>query len=297
MASSGLLVGVDLGGTKVSAGVFAVDRKLFGQIATAPTRADQPAEVTLAVIESVIRQVLPEGSPLAVGVGSTGPVDSSTGRFHETTSLPHLFHYDLAAWVRDRFDAPLYLENDANCFALGEARQGAGAGHASVVAVTLGTGFGCGIVLNGVMYSGVSGNAGEVAECPVAGGTFDRMCSGAGVRRFYERVRDASTTLTARDIGNLAESGDRDALAAWHSFGEAVGSALGTIAAVLDPSICVIGGSVSARLPLFREALETRLRAILAPEAARRIQIVPARLGAAAGVIGAAEYAWYRGGV
>jgi glucokinase len=294
MASTEFLVGVDLGGTKVSAGLFSSDRTLLGEIATTPTQADLAPEVTLANIERVIRQVLPEGPPLAIGVGSTGPVDAATGRFLETTSLPNLMFFDFGAWIRDRFQAPLFLENDANCFALGEALQGAGRGHPSVVAVTLGTGFGCGIVLNGAMYSGVTGNAGEVAFCPVAGATWDDMLSGAGLRRFYERVRNAPTELSAREIGDLGEAGDLDAVAAWRHYGWAVGSALGTIAAVLDPSVCVIGGSVAARLHLFREPLEARLRSIVAPAAGRRIQVVRAALGPAAGVIGAAEYAGYR---
>lgn len=295
MAASEFLVGVDLGGTKIAAGLFSTDRKLLTEIATAPTAADQLAEVTLGNLERVIRAVLPEGaSPLAIGVGSTGPVDAASGRFLEATSLPNLYFFDLASWVRDRLGAPLFLENDANCLALGEALQGAGAGHASVVAVTLGTGFGCGIVLGGAMYSGVTGNAGEVAFCPVAGATYDEMLSGAGVRRFYERVRNAPTGLSAREIGELGEAGDPAALEAWRYFGQAVGSALGTIAAVLDPSICVVGGSVAARWGLFREPMETRLRGILAPDAARSIRVVEAQLGPAAGVIGAAEYAWYR---
>ncbi len=294
MAASGFLIGVDLGGTKIAAAAFSRERRLIGEIASVPTEAGQPARVTLANLERVIRQVLPDGTPLAIGIGSTGPVEASTGRILEATSLPNLYYFDLAAWVRDRFGAPLFLENDANCLALGEALQGAGTGHKVVVAVALGTGFGCGIVIDGAMYSGVTGNAGEVAFCPVAGGTYDDMLSGAGVRRFYERVQNAPSGLTAREIGDLAETGDAGALAAWRHYGHAVGTALGTIAAVLDPSICVVGGSVAARLPLFLEPLQARLRAILAPEAARRIQVARAQLGAAAGVIGAAEYAHYR---
>jgi len=292
------LLGIDLGGTKIAAGVFDLERKLLGEVATASTEADQPGPVTLenlrrAAEEARRRAGIGEGAPRAVGIGSTGPVEAATGRVLEATSLPHLNFFDLGAWVRSELGAPLFIENDANCFALGEARQGAGAGHRSVVAVTLGTGFGCGIVLDGVMYSGVTGNAGEVAECPVAGDTFDNMLSGAGVRRFYERIRGPSE-LSAKQIGDLAEAGDAEARQAWRHYGQAVGAALGTIAAVLDPSVCVIGGSVAARRELFREPLEARLRSILAPAAAARIRVVPARLGAAAGVIGAAEYAYYR---
>jgi glucokinase len=299
MASSDFLVGVDLGGTKVAAAAFGPDRRMIGEIVTVPTEAARPADVTLANIERAIRDCMrgagvAGAAPAAIGVGSTGPVDASTGRFLEATSLPNLMFFDFAGWIRDRFQAPLCLENDANCFALGEASQGAGAGHDAVVAVTLGTGFGCGIVLHGRMYSGVTGNAGEVAFCPVAGATYDEMLSGAGVKRFYERVGNAATDLTAREIGDLAEAGDARALAAWRHYGHAVGSALGTIAAVLDPSICVVGGSVAARFPLFQEPLEKRLRSLLAPAAAERLRVARAQLGPTAGVIGAAEYAWSR---
>ncbi len=292
------LLGVDLGGTKIAAGVFDMERKLLGQIAGAPTQADQPATVTLENLRQAVAQAsrdagLDGRAPRAVGIGSTGPVESATGRVLEATSLPNLNFFDLGQWVRETVGAPMFIENDANCLALGEALQGAGVGRPAVVAVTLGTGFGCGMVLNGVMFSGVTGNAGEVGNCPVSGGTYDTMLSGAGVCRFYDRVRGPSS-LSARQIGDLAESGDAEALTAWRSFGDAVGAAVGTIAAVVDPSICVIGGSVAARLKLFEEPLRARLGAILAPAAAARLEIAPARLGAAAGVIGAAEYAFYR---
>jgi len=288
------LLGIDLGGTKIAAGLFGAGSALLGPSVTAPTEASQPAEVTLRNLEQAARQALDGRSPVAVGVGSTGPVDAAAGRILDATSLPNLNFFDLGAWVEERFGAPMFIENDANCFALGEAVQGAGAGHQVVVGVTLGTGFGCGIVIGGVMHSGVTGNAGEVAECPVAGGSYDSMLSGAGVRRFYERVLNAPAELTARQIGDLAEAGDPHALAAWRHYGSAVGAALGTIAAVLDPSICVIGGSVAARLALFQEPLEARLRSILAPAAASRIHITAAQLGPAAGLIGAVEYAWQR---
>ena len=299
MAGVHFLLGIDLGGTKIAAGAFDAQHRLIGEIVKAPTAADQPAGITLGNIERAAREACrragaADSGLLGVGIGSTGPVEASTGRVLEATSLPSLNYFDLGSWVRKRFGAPLFLENDANCFALGEALQGAGAGHRVVVAVTLGTGFGCGIVMDGVMYSGMSSNAGEVANCPVAGDTFDNMLSGAGVRRFYERVLGKPSALSAREIGDLAESGNVAALQAWHDYGDALGAGLGTIAAVIDPSICVVGGSVSARLALFEAPLRARLRSILAPAAAANIQIARAKLGPAAGVIGAAEYAFHQ---
>ncbi len=288
------VLGIDLGGTKIAAGVFAGNRKLIGEISSAATGADQPAEATLANLKRAADEARRAAGcdarpPLAVGIGSTGPVEAATGRVLDAPSLPKLHFFDLGAWIRREIGAPLFIENDANCFALGEARQGAGKGHDVVVAVTLGTGFGCGIVIHGAMYSGVSGNAGEVANCPVASGTFDEMLSGAGVRRFYERFHGPHQ-LSAKQIGDRAEAGDVEARQAWRDFGDAVGAALGTIAAVVDPSICIVGGSVAARLPLFEDALQARLKSIVAAP----IPVAPAQLGASAGVIGAAEYAFYR---
>ncbi|MBI3694281.1 MAG: ROK family protein [Acidobacteria bacterium] len=294
MPKEGFLLGIDLGGTKIAAGVFDWKRQLCSEITTVPTEAGQPGEVTLGNLYRVAQRALEGRRLIAVGIGSTGPVDSTTGRVLEATSLPNLNFFDLGAWVREKLNAPLFLENDANCFALGEALQGAGAGHKVVVAVTLGTGFGCGIVMDGAMYSGMTSNAGEVAFCPVAGDTYDNMLSGAGVRRFYERVRGEPSPLSAREIGDLADGGDEEALRTWRHYGEALGAALGTIAAVLDPSICVVGGSVSKRFPLFEAPMQKRLRSILAPAAAAAIQVARAKLGPAAGVIGAAEYAFQR---
>ncbi|HYM12316.1 MAG TPA: ROK family protein [Bryobacterales bacterium] len=299
MADESLVLGVDLGGTKIAAGVFDAQHRLLGEIARVPTAADRPAAITLgnlkAAAEQACRSAGAGGARLrAIGIGSTGPVDASTGRVLEAPALPGLQFFDLGAWVQEQFGAPLFLENDANCFALAEALQGAGAGHRVVVAVTLGTGFGCGIVIDGAMYAGTTGNAGEVGCCPIAGDTFDNMLSGAGLCRWYERVCGRPSSLSAREIGDLAERGDADALQAWREYGEAVGAALGTIAAVLDPSICVIGGSVAARLALFETPLGDRLRAILAPAAARALEVAAAKLGPAAGAIGAAEYAFHR---
>jgi glucokinase len=211
----------------------------------------------------------------------------------DADSLPNLMDFNLARFIEAEFHAPLFLENDANCFALGEALAGAGKGHDVVVGVTLGTGFGCGIVVNGRIFTGVTGNAGEVAYLPVAGGNFDQMLSGAGVARFYQRVTGRQPP-SPTEIGDLAERGDPQARIAWDYYGEAVGTGLGIVAAIIDPNICVLGGSVSQRFPLFREALERKLRALLAPEPAAKLIVARARLDAAAGVTGAAEYAFQR---
>jgi glucokinase len=294
MADSQYVLAFDVGGTKLAAAVFGLDHRRLSKVHSLPAMAKQRPAVTLLNLKRVGDQARKEagvdGPPRAVGMGSPGPLDTKNGRLLAVDNLPNLAGFNMSGFVEQEFGAPLHIENDANCFALGEAMQGAGRGKAIVVGVTLGTGFGCGIVIGGKILTGATDNAGEVAYCPVGGGTFDQMLSGSGVQRYYTRVTGKEAP-EPKKIGEMAEQGDAGAIEAWRYYGEAVGTALGTISAILDPSIVVLGGSVARRLPLFREPLEKKLRSILAPPAAERIELAAAQLDHLAGVAGAAEYA------
>lgn len=294
MPNSQYVLAFDVGGTKLAAAVFSLDHERLCKVHALPAMAKQRPAVTLMNLKRVGEQARKaagvEGPPAAVGMGSPGPLDIKNGRLLGVDNLPHLAGFDMAAFIQQEFAAPLYIENDGNCFALGEAMQGAGRGKSIVVGVTLGTGCGCGIIIDGKILTGVTDNAGEVAYCRVSGGTFDEMLSGGGVQRFYKRITGKEAP-SPKEIGAMAEQGDAAALETWRYYGEAVGTALGTISAILDPSVVVLGGSVARRLPLFREPLEKKLWSIVAPPVAERIQVAAAELDNTAGVTGAAEYA------
>jgi glucokinase len=297
MKTTPYILAFDLGGTKIGAAVFDLGRRRLGAIQSLPTMARHKTALTLMNLKRVGEQARLKagvaGAPVAVGMGSTGGVDSQEGRLFGTEPLPNLQNFPIAEFIESEFGSPLHLENDANCFALGEATAGAGRGHDIVLGITLGTGFGCGIVMGGSIYRGASGNAGEMAYCTIDGGSYDEMLSGAGVQRFYERIA-AKTAPTPKEIGQLAEEGDEGALKTWAAYGEAVGHAVSLMAAVVDPSICVIGGAVARRLSLFRASLEEKLRAHLSPQAYRQLRVAGSELDSAAGVTGAAEYALQR---
>ena len=293
--SSPYILGIDLGGTKIAAAAFDVEGRRLGKIARLPTMAEMKPAATLTNLKRAARQAAAEagaaGPPAAVGMGSTGPLDLRKQLLLDKDSLPRLVGFPIGKFVEDELGAPLHLENDAACFTLGEARQGAGRGASIVAGVTLGTGFGCGIVIDGKVFSGASHNAGEVAYCPLDGADYDTACSGAGVVRRYEQLAGSAAGLDAARIGDMAEQGGAKAAAAWKAYGAAVGAAVGTIAAVLDPSLVVMGGSVARRADLFQAELESAARKILAPPAAERFRLERSQLGAAGGVIGAAELA------
>lgn len=297
MSTTPYILGIDIGATKIAAAAFDMNHRRLSDVQSIPTMAKHPAPLTLMNLKRAAAQAGQaagvKGPPLAVGMGSPGPLDAAGGRLLETDTLPNLMGFHMARFVEQEIGAPLHLENDANCFALAAALVGEGKGCEVVVGVTLGTGFGCGIVMSGKIYSGVSGNAGEVAYCRVAGGTFDEMLTGSGVKRFYERITSKEAP-EPKKLGEMAKAGDQEAIKTWAVFGEAVGEALGMIAAVVDPSVIVLGGSVARRFDLFRESMERTLKERLAPNSAERIEVKRSELDHMAGVTGAAEYAFQR---
>jgi len=293
--STPYILGIDLGGTKIAAAAFDLDGKQLGKVTRLPTMAKMKQIVTLMNLKRVAKQAAVEsgleGPPQAVGMGSTGPLNIEAQLLLDADSLPNLMDFQIGRFVENELGAPLHLENDGACFTLGESRQGAGRGEPVVVGITLGTGFGCGITINGQVYSGASNNAGEVAYCHVGESNFDTACSGAAVARHFDLMHGSAQNLDPRQIGELAAQNDEKALSAWKLYGISVGWAIGTIAAVIDPSLVVLGGSVAKQLEYFREELEIVARTKLSLSAAERFRLEPSQLGDAAGVIGAAELA------
>ena len=291
------LIGIDLGGTKIAAAVFGTDGNQRGTVVRLPTMARMQPAVTLTNMKRVVKQAKLSagvaGAPKAVGMGSSGPLDQKNRVLHDRDSLPNLVGFNIGKFSLEEFGAPLYLENDAACFALGEAIHGAGQSKEIVLGVTLGTGFGCGLAIGSKIYTGATNNAGEVAYCRVGGSDFDHACSGHGVVRQYRRNVESrpGEGLTAKEVGDLAEQGDPAALRAWETYGRNVGTAIATVCCVVDPTTVVLGGSISQRLSLFQDPLMESARGILPTTSRESFRLELSKLGAAAGLTGAAEYA------
>jgi glucokinase len=298
MAASPYVLAFDLGAAKIGAAVFDLEHRRVGDVHLIPTMAKQRMVITMMnlkrVGEEARRKAGCEGPPVAVGMGSTGGVDAR-GFLHGGDPLPSLQGFAIGRFVEQEFGAPLYLENDANCFTLGEALAGAGREHAAVLGVMLGANFGYGIARNGHIEGGgsggASGNAGELAHGSFSAEPADPLPSPAGIETIYARI-SGKASPTVKQLGELAGEGDPEALWAWQEYGTAIGDLLGVIAAKVDPSICVIGGTVGRRLERFRAPLEERLREHLSPVAAERIKVAASQLDVAAGLTGAAKLAF-----
>ena len=298
MGAKALAVGVDLGGTKIAAGIFEPGGKLVGDLAIEPTLADGPAEGSwqafLRAVDGAIAGAGVDSGALAgIGVGAPGPLDASSGTLLEIPTLPGLQYFPLRGRLVQRYETRVEISNDGNCFALGEALYGAASSEAVVLGVTMGTGCGAGLVVDGRIHEGATFNAGEVYRAPCGERTFDEALSGPGLEQLYrERV---GSNRPGPEISELARNGDPVAREVFEAFGVDVARGLGILAAVLDPQVIVLGGGVAAAFDCFGEVVKREIGHYLAPTAAEQLRIVASEAGAAAGAAGAAALVFSAG--
>jgi glucokinase len=312
-----LTIGVDVGGTKIAAGV--VDEK--GSIVAMtkrPTPAADPS-ATVEVLSDAVRELLARHDVEAVGIGAAGFVEESKSAVRFAPNLAWR-EEAVAREVEERTGKPVVVENDANAAAWAETKLGAGRGHDHVILVAIGTGIGAGIVLNGQLYRGRWGMAGEpghyrvVPDGRLCGcgnrGCWEQYASGSALvaeaREFARRSPKAALRLlqlaggepegiTGLEVRTAAREGDAAALRCYEIIGGWLGGGLADLAAILDPSCFVIGGGVSEAGDLFLERVKAAFADGLTGRQFRpHAEIVLAELGPDAGLIGAADLARLR---
>lgn len=287
-------IGVDLGGTKILAGRVAADGTIE-QRRERPTPLASQAALLEGLADAVEELLTPEVAAIGFGIPST--IDRRSGRAVFSTNIP-LADLDLVTWMRGRFGLPVGLDNDANCAAIGEWRVGAGRGTQHMVMLTLGTGIGGGLILDGRPYRGAVGAVGELGHMVVLhdGPPCQGACTGHGHIEGLASGHAASEAAAAafgpgtdaHRLVRIAQEGDPRAREILTDLGRKLGSALGTLVNVFDPELLVIGGGFSAAGDLILEpAREVMLREALSP-AREVVRIVRASLGTAAGMVGAA---------
>jgi glucokinase len=313
----GLTIGVDVGGTKVAAGVVDEDGQvlLSTRRPTPSTSPDDVEETIAAVVTELRRQHEVE----AVGIGAAGFIDvkRSTVLF-----APNLVWRDepLRDDVAKRIDLPVVVENDANCAAWAEYRFGAGRGGADLVLVTVGTGIGGGMILDGKLYRGRFGIGAEFGHmqvvvdgrrCGCGGrGCWEQYCSGRALLHEAREIADVQAAYGARllelgggepegiesvDVTQAALEGDPAALACFEELGAWLGQGLADLAAILDPGVFVIGGGVSDAGDLLLDPARRVYRQKLTGVGYRPLaDIRLAELGNEAGLVGAADLARIR---
>lgn len=302
-----ILAGVDIGGTKCAVvlgratgdHVEVIAKRRFP---TPPTPAQAQAQC-----ETALADLLPEhhvAAPVAIGISCGSPLDSHAGLILSPPNLPGWDRIDLVSPLRDRFDAPTALQNDANACALAEWQWGAGRGTRNMIFLTFGTGMGVGLILDGKLYSGTNDMAGEVGHVRLEWdgpegygkrGSFEGFCSGGGSARLARKmVAEAITaehppsfsptaadldTITAATVGRAAQMGDPLALDVWRIVAQQLGRGLAMLVDILNPQRIVIGSIWGRQQALLEPLVFPVLRAEALPHNLSVCQIVSAELG------------------
>lgn len=286
------VIGIDLGGTAIKLGRFSEDGKCEESL-TVPT--PQPATPE-AVIQALVAAIKPLRNERvkAIGVGTPGPTDAAGKIARIAINLVGWNDIPLAELLETETSLPTIIANDANCAALGEAWLGAGRNFRDLILLTLGTGVGGAIILDGKLFTGYQGAAGELGlislnpEGPKCNsgndGSLEQYVSVQAIRRF--------TGLEPLELGELAEKGDRKALEFWQSYGKNLGIGLASLIYILTPEAIIIGGGISASAKFFFPAVLAEIEQRVLPISRVGLQILLAELGNQAGMVGAAKLAW-----
>jgi len=313
----GLTVGIDIGGTKIAAGVVDDHGRILARKRVATARRD--AETVEHTVSDLVRQLQADHAIEAVGIGAAGFVDEKRSRVN---FAPNLGWRDepLRLAVESEINLPVVVENDANAAAWGEYRFGAGRGTEYLVTITVGTGIGAGIIIEGNLYRGRWGAAAEFGHLCVEPGGRPCGCGNRGCWEQYasgnalvrearylasERRTEAETLLDLGDgtpegvqgvhITNAAREGDPVALAAFDFVSRWLGQGMADIAAILDPECFVIGGGVSeAGDILLNSTVRAFSESVTGKEHRTLPKCVVAKLGNTAGLVGAADLARLR---
>jgi glucokinase len=287
--SAPLVIGVDVGGTKILSGVVDRGGNVLGRnLIESPGSSEQDV---LAALDSAVETLLDDRIG-GIGFGVPANLERGTGRILRATNLP-LDSFDLTAHARARFGLPVGVENDANAATLAEWKLGAGRGTSNLVMLTLGTGVGGGIVLDGRLYRGwaeIGHIVVQVGGPPCQGnchgrGHLETLASGSAADRVARELWGPEAD--ARTLVERAQEGVDEALAALDDFAEVLGAAIGSLANLFDPEVVVIGGGFGEAVELILgPAQEAARRQALAP-ADTALRVVSATLGTDAGLVGA----------
>lgn len=270
-------IGVDLGGTNMRAGRVENDC-LVAQASERTPKSPKDTAETIDLLERVIRSVwTPEVS--AIGIGVPGLVDRQNGVVYNLVNIPHWDVVPLREILEARFGARVVIDNDANCFALGERVFGVGRQYENFVGLTLGTGLGGGIIQQGRLLADSNCGSGEFGMMPYRDNILEYYCSGSYFMNIWG--------VDGKTMYERALKGDAEALEAYRQLGEHIAAAVKIVMLAVDPEMIVFGGSVAAAHALFEKSLWENLRDFAYPNSVKRLRIFfsemenPAILGAA----------------
>ncbi len=313
-----LFIGIDLGGTKINAALVTREGKILTRD-YCQTRASEGLEAVVGRMVQAAQQVMADrkAQVAAVGVGAPGPMDAIAGVLTAPPNLPGWYNVPLKELIEDRLGITTFLENDANAAGLAEYHYGAGRGVQNMIYITASTGIGGGFILDGQLYGGSSGAAGEVGHMtimpdgPLCGcgnrGHLEALASGTAIARegrelmsrgvptlISELVHGGPNAVTAEVVAQAAERGDAEAEHIIARAMECLGIGMANLVNIFNPDLIVIGGGLTHLGEKLFGPVRRTIERTAFPVSARAVKVVPAELGDDVGVLGAAVVAILR---
>ncbi len=305
-------IGVDVGGTNVKIALVDKDGSIVYSNTT-PTRAEMGYEYTISNIKQAINELMKEtktdkNSIEGIGFGFPGQIDCTEGIVRLLPNIPGWVNVPVSKIMEKEFGIPTKVDNDVRCAALGELAFGAGKGCQNLICITVGTGIGSGLIINGKLVRGADNAAGEIGHIklqmhngPICGcgdsGCLEAFASGPSIVAMAQeyilggkstKYRElANPEITPYIVAEAAKQGDKVALKIFERMGEYIGIGLASVVNLLNPEKIVIGGGVADAGDILFTPLINTLKKRAMPIQAKSVSVVPAQLGNAAGVIGA----------
>ncbi len=293
------VIGIDLGGTNIKIGRFTPDGRCLKHLSVPTPQPSTPSAVLVAMVQGIEDIGSNVSNLRGIGLGTPGPVDHTGQIARLAINLDDWHDVPIASWLQAKTGLPTIVSNDANCAGLGEAWLGAGKNHPNMIMLTLGTGVGGAIILDGQLYVGPQGTAGELglitfqADGPVCKsgnrGSLEQYVSATAIQR--------DTGRSAEKWGALATAGDPTALEFWQKYGRNLGIGLTSLIYVLTPELIIIGGGVSASSHFFLPTVQQEIAERVLVPSRQGVKITTAQLGNQSGMLGAAKIAWQMLGV
>lgn len=256
------LIGIDLGATNVR--VARIHKNNIEQIEAEPIVDSEDASELIDQIGRLVREV-DNNDVESIGMGVPSVVDIEEGIVYDVQNIPSWEKVPVKRIFEEKFNKPVHVNNDANCFALGEKYFGKGRGYHSIVGLTLGSGFGSGLILNGHLYSGENCGAGEVGMFPYKDSIFEHYCGGM----FFEREYNVS----GKQVFEQAKKGDEEAQTMYKAFGNHLGNGIKTVMYAYDPQIIILGGTIRKAYSYFKDGMFAAIQDFAYPNSLKSLKI------------------------
>lgn len=257
------VLGIDIGGTSIKIGLVE-NGGIVNQVSKNVDNKATESETLVSLFEAIDSII--NSDVTAIGIGVPAVVDPITGVVYDVQNIPSWKEVALKDIVEKKYDLPVFLNNDANCFALGEKIFGDGKDYENCIGLSIGTGIGMGIIINSKLYNGILCGAGEVGMLPYKEGILEEYCSSFFFLKNYQQ--------TAEELSLSARKGNTNAIKAYAEFGLHLGECIKSILYLYAPEAIILGGSISKSFSLFKESMELSLQTFAYQKQIENLKIV-----------------------